>query len=124
MFSKIPEFYQGHKVFWVEREKIKRIVPASKTFVPKLKIDILKNGMLYPLTLESQEKMRCLTGNQRLKVLEELGIKNVPVIFFLPLVPIPKKLQNVTNRNIVTIRTNVRFLSGKERIKKKRKKRS
>jgi len=118
MFSKIPDFYQERKVVYVSIDKVRRSVPPSKTFIPKLKEDILKNGMLNPLTLDDNSRMVCITGNQRLAVLKSLNIESVPVIFLFPLPSKPIRMQLVSNIDI----KNAVHISGHERLLKKRKK--
>ena len=105
-------------------ETIRRSVPPLKTLFPKLKEDILKNGMKNPLILQNNSNMICTTGNNRLAVLKSLDIKEVPVIFLFPLPSISKKdlikAQLRPNQDL----KNARHISGKERLRKKRKKKN
>jgi len=115
-FSKIPEFYENRKVHYVPLASIRRSVPPSKTFVPKLQADILKNGMLHPLTLKDHESMICYTGNQRLAVLKSLNVELVPVIFYFPW---PSQIQKAIGTHTDIPLSVPRKRKKNKRIKKK-----
>ena len=130
MFSKIPAFYKGLPVVYVDEKKIAAQVryPAFDSPNPWVKNliilrdDILKNGMLNPLELDDISRLVCRTGNQRLHILRHLGVKMVPVVIrgsgSLPARVKPARHASATPQ----FPKNARFVSGKERIKIKRKK--
>lgn len=122
MFSKIPSTFKSGKVHYIDINTIHRSLSAPKEINEDLRQDILAKGMLKPLEIQSSKYRNCLLGNQRLLILRDLGIKKVPVIFLTERIERkekPKKIQKI--QSIQSIQ-GVRFVSGHERVLKKRKK--
>jgi hypothetical protein len=130
MFSKIPKIFKGLPVVYIDEKTIvpQARYPAFDSPNPwvknliALRDDIIKNGMLYPLELDDISRLVCRTGNQRLHILRYLGVKMVPVVIRgagrLPNQTKPARHTSATPQ----FPKNACFLSGKERVKKNRKK--
>ena len=122
MFSKIPSTFMHRKVYYVNTDKIIRSLSAPKEINRKLKEDILKNGLLFPLQIRNERSMKCLIGNQRLLILRSLRINKIPVIYITnrKKQPLTASLTHLNSR--VDVKGGQKFTSGHDRIKKKRKK--
>lgn len=120
LFSKIPSTFMHRKVKYIYRSSIHRSLSAPKKINEKLKKDILANGMLKPLQIQSQIYRNCLIGNQRLLILQSLGIEKVPVIFISERTERKEKPKNSINKINKISRISGRSISGKERVKNKR----
>lgn len=128
IFSKIPKTFKGMPVEFIDE---KRIVAGAKypsldsknPLMKSLKIlyeDILKNGMLDPLEVSDEQRLICYRGNQRLNILRHLGISSVPVVIRGAHKPHNQKKQVSNIIYTSQFPKNAQFLSGKERVKKKR----
>lgn len=126
MFSKIPSTYKSWKVHYIDINEIHRSLSAPKEINEKLKKDILANGMLKPLEIQSKKYRNCLIGNQRLLILRDLGIEKVPVIFLSERIERKEKALKSRHYKRLTLKrvdtANYNFITGHERVLKKRKK--
>lgn len=93
----------------------------SRTFLA-LKKDILDNGMHNPLEVSDSARFICITGNQRIHILRELGISKVPAVIQGLSEAHNQRFQARMNSSTPPFPKDARRISGKERARKKIKK--
>ena len=93
----------------------------SRTFLA-LKKDILDNGMHNPLEVSDSARFICITGNQSIHILRELGISKVPAVIQGSCGPKAALLSSGQYRSTPPFPKDARRISGKERARKKIKK--